>query len=135
VHIREFVELGGCAAEIAGVVLIIGGLLIASARFALAPKVADTPRYQRYRQDLGCAILLGFEALVAGDIVRTAAFTPTMDSAECREGKPGELPGCVNDAAGRECPQSESLDGDSNGLQLAGHRRFPSELQATLNVR
>lgn len=41
---REFVELAGTCAEIAGVVLIIGGLL------------------------------------VAADIVRTVAFTPTMDS-------------------------------------------------------
>ena len=77
---REFVELAGSAAEIAGVVLIVGGLLIASARYVLAPKKADAPRYQRYRQDLGRAILLGLEVLVAADIVRTVAFTPTMDS-------------------------------------------------------
>src|SRR5438552_2327720 len=77
---REFVELAGSAAEIAGVVLIIGGLLIASARYLVAPKKADAPRYQRYRQDLGRAILLGLEVLVAADIVRTVAFTPTMDS-------------------------------------------------------
>jgi uncharacterized membrane protein len=74
------VELAGSAAEIAGVVLIVGGLLIASARYLLAPKKVDVPRYQRYRQDLGRAILLGLEVLVAADIVRTVAFTPTMDS-------------------------------------------------------
>lgn len=77
---RDFVELAGSAAEIAGVVLIVGGLLIASVRYAIAPKRADAPRYQRYRQDLGRAILLGLEVLVAADIVRTVAFTPTMDS-------------------------------------------------------
>ena len=77
---RDFVELAGSGAEIAGVVLIIGGLLIASARYVLAAKNASVPRYQRYRQDLGRAVLLGLEVLVAADIVRTVAFTPTLDS-------------------------------------------------------
>lgn len=79
-QVREFVELAGTAAEIAGVVLIIGGLVIASARYVLPAGSGSVPRYQRYRQDLGRAILLGLEVLVAADIVRTVAFTPTMDS-------------------------------------------------------
>ena len=78
-QVREFVELAGTAAEIAGVVLIIGGLVIASARYVLPAGSGGVPRYQRYRQDLGRAILLGLEVLVAADIVRTVAFTPTMD--------------------------------------------------------
>jgi uncharacterized membrane protein len=77
---REFVELAGTAAEVAGVVLIVGGLVVASARYALVRGSAEGPRFQRYRQDLGRAILLGLEVLVAADIVRTVAFTPTMDS-------------------------------------------------------
>ena len=79
-QIKEFVELAGNGAEIAGVVLIIGGLVIASARYLLPTGIGSAPRYQRYRQDLGRAILLGLEVLVAADIVRTVAFTPTMDS-------------------------------------------------------
>jgi uncharacterized membrane protein len=79
-QVREFVELAGTAAEIAGVVLIIGGLAIASARYVLPAGIGSVPHYQRYRQDLGRAILLGLEVLVAADIVRTVAFTPTMDS-------------------------------------------------------
>ena len=77
---REFVELAGAAAEIAGVVLIVGGLLIASGRYLLASSKDSVPRYQRYRQDLGRAILLGLEVLVAADIVRTVAYTPTLNS-------------------------------------------------------
>ena len=79
-EIREFVEIAGDAAEIAGVALIIGGLVIASARYAAAPKSEGVSRYQRLRQEFGRAILLGLEVLVAADIVRTVAFTPTMDS-------------------------------------------------------
>lgn len=74
---REFVESAGNAAELAGVALIVGGLAPATARCAFAHA---GERYQRYRHDMGRAILLGLEVLVAADIVRTVAFTPTMDS-------------------------------------------------------
>lgn len=79
-QLREFVELAGDGAEIAGVALIIGGLLLASTRYAFSRPADGQSRYQRYRHDLGRAILLGLEVLVAADIVRTVAFTPTMDS-------------------------------------------------------
>lgn len=74
---REFVELAANAAEIAGVALIVGGLLLAAARCALA---SAGERYRRCRHDMGRAILLGLEVLVAADIVRTVAFTPTLDN-------------------------------------------------------
>ncbi len=78
--IKDFVELAGNGAEVAGVALIIGGLIFASVRYAVTPAAAGETRYRRYRHDLGRAILLGLEVLVAADIVRTVAFTPTMDS-------------------------------------------------------
>src|SRR5437660_1235261 len=78
--LKEFVEFAGNGAEIAGVVLIIGGLIIASLRYVLPRKGGLALRFQRYRKDHGRAILLGLEVLVAADIVRTVAFTPTMDS-------------------------------------------------------
>jgi uncharacterized membrane protein len=80
VGIREYVEIAGTAAEVAGVALIVGGLAIATLRYAAYRRSAVASPYQRYRQDLGRAILLGLEVLVAADIVRTVAFTPTMDS-------------------------------------------------------
>lgn len=78
--LREFVEVAGNGAEIAGVALIVGGLIFASVRLALPAASAGESRYRRYRHDLGRAILLGLEVLVAADIVRTVAFTPAMDS-------------------------------------------------------
>ena len=77
--LHGFVEAAGNATELAGVVLIVGGLLLASARYVVRPRGAAS-RYERYRHDLGRAILLGLEVLVAADIVRTVAFTPTLDS-------------------------------------------------------
>jgi len=80
--IHAFIEFAGTAAEVAGVVLIIGGLVGASARCVLPGAGERAGRLQRYRQDLGRAILLGLEVLVAADIVRTVAFTPTMQSVQ-----------------------------------------------------
>jgi uncharacterized membrane protein len=79
-QVKDFIESAGTAAEVAGVVLIVGGLVLATVRYAMARGISGAPRFQRYRQDLGRAILLGLEVLVAADIVRTVAFTPTMES-------------------------------------------------------
>jgi uncharacterized membrane protein len=80
VDMRGFVELAGNATEIAGVMLIVGGFVLAAFRWAALHRRADAAPYQRLRQDLGRAILLGLEVLVAADIIRTVAFTPTLDS-------------------------------------------------------
>jgi uncharacterized membrane protein len=79
-EIKTFIELAGSTAEIAGVVLIVGGLVVATIRYGVVRDGTGASRYQRYRQDLGRAILLGLEVLVAADIVRTVAFTPTKHS-------------------------------------------------------
>ena len=39
-----------------------------------------SPVYERFRRVLGRAILLGLELLVAADIIKTVAVTPTLDS-------------------------------------------------------
>ncbi len=78
--IKDFVEYATIAAEVAGVLLIVGGLVFATLRWALGTKLAPLARYQRYREDLGRAILLGLEVLVAGDIVRSVALEPTLES-------------------------------------------------------
>jgi len=72
----QIVESLGSAMDVAGVVLIIGGLLIASCRYLLNFR-APGGGYTRYRQDIGRAILLGLEVLVAGDIIKTVAVRPT----------------------------------------------------------
>lgn len=72
----QIIETLGSAIDIAGVVLIIGGLLIACGRYLLKFCVQEGS-YTIFRQDIGRAILLGLEVLVAGDIIKTVAVKPT----------------------------------------------------------
>ena len=75
-QLAHFIELAGDAIEAIGVLIIMGGLALATLR-SLRINPSAT-RYQRLRHDIGRAILLGLEVLVAADIVRTVAFAPTM---------------------------------------------------------
>jgi Protein of unknown function (DUF1622) len=123
---HELIDMLGAALEIAGVALLIGGLVFAFAR-SIVPSAAKTvriepvrpepvegqrvaqgflrqaqddrsqdpstssgrtgtgeraahgaARYRRLRHDIGRAILLGLEVLVAADIVRSVALAPSM---------------------------------------------------------
>lgn len=77
---REFVEIAAHAAEVAGVLVIIGGMVFAAARYAFVRAAGALERYKRCRHDLGRAILLGLEILVAADIISTVTLTPTLES-------------------------------------------------------
>jgi uncharacterized membrane protein len=77
---REIVELVGLAIDGAGVLIIVLGMLAASVRFALPAARKASDAYRTYRQDVGKAILLGLEFLVASDIIRTVAISPTLQS-------------------------------------------------------
>jgi uncharacterized membrane protein len=63
-----------------GVVVIVCGLLLATGVFALAERdrAQRATAYRVYRQQVGKAILLGLEFLVAGDIIRTVAVDPSF---------------------------------------------------------
>jgi uncharacterized membrane protein len=72
----------GTAVDIAGVAVIVGGALATTAVFVyrMAQRSELHQAYRLYRQGLGRAILLGLEFLVAGDIIRTVAVSPTFRS-------------------------------------------------------
>ncbi|MUN64802.1 DUF1622 domain-containing protein [Kocuria sediminis] len=75
-------ESVGKAVDVAGVVAIVLGAVLATliAVGALLRGGAGEGVYHRYRQGLGRSILLGLELLVAADIIRTVAVTPTFQS-------------------------------------------------------
>jgi uncharacterized membrane protein len=75
----EIIETLGSFIDIAGVLLIIVGLIIPSVRYLIAfTRLPES--YKLYRQDIGKTILLGLEVFVAADIIRTVAVTPTLMS-------------------------------------------------------
>ena len=73
------VELMIVGFELVGVAVITLGSILACGRFVTVHKALEyTARCQALRQDLGSAIVLGLEFLVAGDIMRTVAVDPTL---------------------------------------------------------
>ena len=63
-----------------GVAIIVVGLALATGVF-VANQLREPERegaYRLYRQQVGKAILLGLEFLVAADIIRTVAVSPTF---------------------------------------------------------
>jgi len=76
---REAVEQVGLVIDAGGVLIIVVGTLLAVGRIVVKPST-NLDRYRQFRQDLGRGILLGLEFLVAADIIRTVAVTPTTES-------------------------------------------------------
>lgn len=77
---QDAIEFVGKIVDGAGVVVVVFGVLIASI-LTVARVFRHRPgTYESYRRLLGRSILLGLELLVAADIIRTVAVTPTFAS-------------------------------------------------------
>ena len=76
------IELAGKIVDAFGVLVIIGGIALATAAMIPRLRRGDDAKetYRDYRHAVGRAILLGLEALVAADIIRTVAVSPTFES-------------------------------------------------------
>ena len=77
---NDVVEKIGMTIDAAGAVVIVTGAAIAFVVTAIRLSRRENDVYRRFRQQLGQAILLGLELLVAGDIVRTVAASPSLTS-------------------------------------------------------
>ena len=76
----QAVEAIGRGVDIAGVMAIVGGIGLTSLMTVGRLWRRQSQVYRRFRQEVGRAILLGLELLVAGDIIRTVAISPTLVS-------------------------------------------------------
>ena len=73
-------EIVGTGVDGIGVFIVAGGAIVATARL-LVHRMHNTGNYYAsYRQDIGRAILLGLEFLIAGDIIRTVVVAPTIQN-------------------------------------------------------
>ncbi|HEV2803676.1 MAG TPA: DUF1622 domain-containing protein [Chthoniobacterales bacterium] len=71
-------ELIGTGIDGVGVLVVVGGAIYATGRFLFRREQLPATPYRIYRQNIGRAILLGLEFLVAGDIIRTVVVAPTI---------------------------------------------------------
>ncbi len=77
---QQLIESAGRVVDAVGVAAVIIGTLFA-ALFAVSRLIRrESDVYRQFRRFLGRSILLGLELLVAADIIRTVAVTPTMES-------------------------------------------------------
>lgn len=79
-YYREVMEGIGRAVDAVGVLVIVAGAILATGRFFVKRHGVASKPYRLYRQDLGRAILLGLEFLIAGDIIRTVVVAPTLEN-------------------------------------------------------
>src|SRR6266513_1951282 len=77
---RRLMEVVGTSVDGVGVFIVAGGMLVATVRLAARRAHETGNYYSLYRQDVGRAILLGPEFLIAGDIIRTVVVAPTLQN-------------------------------------------------------
>ena len=79
----EVVETVGKAVDGLGVAVTVTGIVLALLGFGrnlARPRDPTIDAYRQLRRSVGRSILLGLELLVAGDIIRTVAVSPTFTS-------------------------------------------------------
>ncbi|RZA03157.1 MAG: DUF1622 domain-containing protein, partial [Proteobacteria bacterium] len=79
-EIKFGIEIAARGVEITGVLVIALGAVYSLARFLTSTQGFRPRSYKVLRQDLGKAILLGLEILVAADIISTVVTQPTLNN-------------------------------------------------------
>ncbi len=79
-HWQTWVERVGETIDVIGVAVMVIGLVLALSAYLWRVVHGDRSlnSYRQVRQGTGRSILLGLEFLVAGDIIRTVAVSPTF---------------------------------------------------------
>lgn len=79
-EVGKFMDFAGVAVMVIGAIVSIPMALRGYQPRRLPAAAEPVTVYRAYRQLLGRSILLGLELLVAADIIRTVAVTPTYES-------------------------------------------------------
>jgi uncharacterized membrane protein len=84
VTVGQLFEVVGLGFDVFGVLIILIGVVAATLRYlrGYLRRVADDgyAPYRRYKVEIGLALLLGLEILVAADIIKTVALEPNFTS-------------------------------------------------------
>ncbi|HEY9185771.1 MAG TPA: DUF1622 domain-containing protein [Salegentibacter sp.] len=73
-RIKELIELTAIIIEVVGILVMIIGIFLALGRFAFKRQGTEIRSFQKIREELGRAILLGLEILIAADIIATVVY-------------------------------------------------------------
>ena len=76
----HIIEVIGSVMDGLGVLVLIVGALYSMSAFLFRRRVGADDPYQSCRKNMGKAILLGLELLVAADIIRTVVVSPTIEN-------------------------------------------------------
>ncbi len=77
---RKLVEMSVLIIEVLAVIVILAAILFGGLRY-LSQLLRRAPEsYNDYKAQLGKALLLGLQLLVAADVVRTVALQPTIEN-------------------------------------------------------
>ena len=81
-QIHRLIEQLAFLLEVAGVAIILGGVVLASLKFIMEGRreTGWTKAYESYRANLGRGILLGLELLVGADIIGTITAPLSFES-------------------------------------------------------
>ena len=80
--VTSWVELAATGIELLAVTIIVAVIVVGTVLYLVQIFVrhADSNTYKNYRQQVARALLLGLEILVAADVIRTVALTPSLQN-------------------------------------------------------
>jgi uncharacterized membrane protein len=78
--LRELIELMAQGLEALAVLIIVGGIVFSIVRYPFDRRQQAENAYKFFKEMIGKALLLGLEFLVAADIIRTVALSPTLQN-------------------------------------------------------
>jgi uncharacterized membrane protein len=78
--IRQAIEFSATGIELLAVAIIVVAIAHGTARYLWHVQQRTADAFQQYKVQLGKALLLGLEFLVAADIVRTVVLEPTLQN-------------------------------------------------------
>ena len=78
--VKELAEYASLAMQLVGFLVIVVGTLLAAIGYVRRLLAHDPDAYRKVRAELGRAILLGLEVLVAADIIETLLVDLTLEA-------------------------------------------------------
>lgn len=77
-HLPAWIDAAATGIETLAVVLMVGSIAVFTVRWLLGSVAGAGKAFKQYRMNLGRAMLVGLELLVAADIIRTVALDMTL---------------------------------------------------------